>query len=226
MLPDSPAFSAQLQPGDRILALNGTAIKNVKTDFISVIHRTNSEVGLTIGRANTEFEIRILPHYDDEGGYYFIGVQLGSQKRSVGVFESVSYAGGYMMNSINMVFYSLQLLLSGEASANELSGPVGIVQFASHQLTRDVVSFFNVMAMISIALGVINLMPIPVLDGGHLVMLLFEFFFKRPVPKKVEVVLNNVFAMFLIVMMCFVIFNDIRFWSDRTQLMEQAGQAK
>ena len=80
--------------------------------------------------------------------------------------------------------------------------------------------FSSYFAFISIALGVINLFPIPVLDGGHLLFLLYEAVFKKPVPKKVWVVMNNFFALCLIVLMVVIVVNDIRFWDDRVHVLK------
>ena len=75
------------------------------------------------------------------------------------------------------------------------------------------------MAFISIMLGIINLFPIPVLDGGHLVFLTFEALFGKPVPKKILLILNNFFIVCLIMLTFVVLFNDFWFWSDRKEIL-------
>ena len=112
------------------------------------------------------------------------------------------------------------MLVTGKASIKEMTGPIGIIQFASFNLNKGIVYFFNVMAMISISLGVINLFPFPVLDGGHIIMLVIEAIRGKSLNQKWFVLINNIGAAALISLMVFIIVNDIRFWQDRINLFK------
>ena len=123
--------------------------------------------------------------------------------------------------STQMVFKSIGMLFNGEASIKDLSGPVGIVQIATFQLSENFLSFINLLAFISITLGIMNLFPIPVLDGGHLVLLIFECIFRRPVSERFVQVINNTFAIILIALTIVVLANDILLWTDWIDMLEQ-----
>ena len=99
---------------------------------------------------------------------------------------------------------------------------MNIVKLMGHENVQfeNVASFFNLIAFISITLGVMNLLPIPVLDGGHLVLLIYEALFKRPVPAKFVQVVNGLFVVCLIGIMAFVLVNDILQWTNRVDLLQ------
>jgi len=111
------------------------------------------------------------------------------------------------------------MLIRGNAGLADMAGPIGIVQLASHQLERGLLYFMHMMALISISLGIINLFPIPVLDGGHLMFLTYEAFSRRPPNKKWETYLTYVGATLLITLMAFIIFNDIVNWQTRGDML-------
>jgi len=98
---------------------------------------------------------------------------------------------------------------------------VGIIQIASSQIQKSAMSFLNLMAFISISLGMINLLPFPVLDGGHLLFLLIETLRGKPLEKKMEGIVTNVAAGLLIGLMVFIVFNDIIRWDDRVTIIKE-----
>ena len=128
------------------------------------------------------------------------------------------------VKSMQLLWLNIKLMSSGTVSMKDLSGPIGIVQVASHQLNTSITAFVQLMAFISITLGIMNLLPIPVLDGGHILFLFIEGLLKKPVPEKVYVAFNNVFAICLIAFMVIILFNDVRFWSERTDLLENLSK--
>ena len=121
---------------------------------------------------------------------------------------------------IGQSFKGLGLIATGKANVKELAGPVGIVQMASSQVNRSFVSFLSILAFISISLGIINLLPLPVLDGGHLLFLLIEAFRGKPLSSRLQTAIHNVAAACLIALMVFIVFNDIISWNDRSLIME------
>ncbi len=218
VLNDSPAMEAGLQKGDVLISIDKRFIGDVYNDFIKKIHNASHEVDLVFERSGVRNNVQIRPFYDEKYDVYRIGVQLDSESHQLRFFSALGQSFKMTMSAIRMVFYSFSMLLSGEASMKDLSGPIGIVQVATFQLSQNIIHFFSIIAFISITLGIINLFPIPVLDGGHIMFLFYEMLFKKPVPKKVWIVLNNFFALCLIVLMIVVVVNDIRFWGDRVDV--------
>ena len=108
-----------------------------------------------------------------------------------------------------MVALSLGDLLTGRAAINNLSGPVGIVQAIGEATSYGLDSLLLLLALITVNLGVFNLLPVPALDGGRLIFLLIEAVRRKPVPQKYEIAVNAAGFVLLIGLMCFVTFNDI-----------------
>ncbi len=221
VLLDSPAYVQGIKPGDKLISLNDQIINDVATDFVMKVQNSQDSLKLNINRNGEPVEVLITPFFDQEHNVNRLGVQLKVDRYKLGVFSTIYEAVSMTKYSITQVFANLKMLFSGTVDLKELSGPVGIVQFASHQFNQNVTQFFSVMAFISIMLGVINLFPIPVLDGGHILFLLFEMIFKKPIPKKALVVINNVFVLCLLFLMVFILFNDIFYWGERTEIIKE-----
>ena len=225
---NSPAAQAGLQSGDKALKLNNLEIKDVMNDLIKPIslHRGQESMDLLIEREGQEKHLTVIPRYDEKKKISMIGMILKSQRQH----ETLISAPGLALNATwiytKMVFTSLKMLFTGAASLKDLSGPVGIVQFASFELQKGLDSFFHVIAMISISLGIINLMPIPVLDGGHLLFLFIEGIRGKAMGKKVETIISNVCAALLIALMVFVVVNDVFHWKSREKLLHTLQQKK
>ena len=151
---------------------------------------------------------------------YRLGIQLQSNKQRQLGLSSIVKALELTAKSVSLLFLNIDYLIQGKATVNDLSGPIGIVQIASYQLAQSITNFFNIMAFISITLGIMNLLPIPVLDGGHLLFLLYEAIRGKPLPNKYMLAVSNIFAVCLIFLMLYIVVNDFRFWNDRNTMME------
>ena len=135
-----------------------------------------------------------------------LGVQFGSSR---GFLNSLA-KGAY--ETYNLSLKTLQFIgkmLTGNMGAENLSGPIGIAQMAGDTAKAGVIPFLYLMALLSISLGVLNLLPLPVLDGGQLVLLGIEAVRGKPLPEKVEGYVFTVGAIMVGMLMIFAIFNDI-----------------
>ncbi len=210
---DENAKSEQtgLQVGDTIVAVNGRrcfVMDDVSYEFIRIkdgsaeftVIRDDKEITIPNVSFNTE-------HHDDVGDviiqdYYLYGTPK--------TFTSVlSYATNWGISMARMVFLSLFDLITGNVPMTALSGPVGIVGVISEAASigwRPVVMF---LALISVNLGVFNLLPFPALDGGRLFFLFIEAIRRKPINQKYEGVINVIGFALLICLMLFVTFNDI-----------------
>jgi len=224
VLPDSPAQIAGLMPGDEIVKVNNNNIVDVNKDLIQFIKDSEGEpFQLSYLREGVESVVTISAMEVAENRYQ-VGVSFATSKTDITFFEGLGYGFSKTYETIKQSFLGIRMLVTGEASVNELAGPIGIIQIASSQIQHSVVAFINLMAFISISLGVINLFPFPVLDGGHLLFLLIETLRGKPLSKKAEAFINNAATFVLIGLMITIIFNDVINWNDRINLIKEMNR--
>jgi len=228
IFPDSAAATAGIQPGDSIILLEGEPVENVMDDFVKVVHGSlGKELELTLQRSGENYTVRVIPEPSSQNkDIGVIGVKLAEENMRVGLGASIGGAWNATVNSVSMVFISFKWLFTGKAQFSDMAGPVGLIQFASFSLDRGVYQFFSLMAMISISLGVINLFPFPVLDGGHLLLLLIEWIRGKRLSERVEAIITNVGTVVLISLMVLILFNDIVHLEYRSELLNKISIKK
>jgi regulator of sigma E protease len=206
---DSPASINGLQVNDRILAVNSQTIYSFEDlkDFLS--NYEGSEIDLTIQRsADTLYlNIPLSTRVSIEGiEEKYIGIQPGLQRSWFSSLSKGAYET-YNLSSKTLMFVGK--MVTGDLGTQNLSGPIGIVKMSGDTAKAGFLPFLYLMALLSISLGVMNLLPIPVLDGGQLVMLGVEAVRGSPMPEKME----NMFYLSGWVavgcLMVFAVFNDI-----------------
>ncbi len=216
--PDMPAAVSGLLPNDVVLSVSGVEIKGSGKRLVEQVQKSGGEsLVFFVGREDQDFTRTITPELSQ--GRYVIGVSLKTQSLFYNPILSVVHGAQMTKYHVSMVFKSLSMLISGSANIKDLTGPIGIVQFASFQLKGSMEGFLRVISMISISLGVFNMLPFPVLDGGHMVFLLVEAIRRKPHSEKMEVLIGNLGALLLILLMVFVVFNDIQLWNQRSDFM-------
>jgi regulator of sigma E protease len=214
----SAAAHAGLLAQDEIILVNGHPVHGVHADVIGAIKASNGkQMILQVRRGEELMDVSVVPALS-KSGVYQIGVMFDWTVKKYEFLDSAKFGAESTWSVTKGVFKSLQLLLTGSVSLKEMSGPVGIVQFASHGLDRSVPDFMGVVALISISLGVFNLLPFPVLDGGHLVLLVIETLRGKPLSDATQMWIQRVGIFFLIFMMVFALWNDTISWKTRSSL--------
>ena len=220
----TPAFNVGLMPEDEIIRINDKAIINVEEDLIRQIKSSNGDViELEFVRSGFEQSVTLSAELS-ESNTFIIGVAFKTINTDVNFIEALSIGASKTYFTVSQSLDAIRMLISGNASVKDLAGPVGIVQIASSQIQKSLVAFFALIAFISIGLGIINLFPFPILDGGHLVFLLIEAIRGKPLNKKLEMAINNTAALFLITLMAFVVFNDVTSWDERINLIQEMNK--
>lgn len=200
-----------LQVGDEIVAINGRKCY-VANDIIYEFARTqNGTADFTVIRdgVKTELEDVTFETYTDENGYQQMVIDFTVQPITKTVFSVMQEAVNWTISIARMVFLSLVDLVSGRVAINQMSGPVGIVSTISEAVSYGYESVLMILAMITINLGVFNLLPFPALDGGRLVFLLLEFVRGKPINQKYEILVNTAGMLMLLAFMVFVTFSDV-----------------
>lgn len=194
--PKGPAQAAGLKIGDRLLSLDGQALNDWQQVVDNVRSRAGSRVVLGIERDGSRIELPVTLASRGEGkaaaGYLGAGVAQVEwpaqmlREVSYGPFEAVGEGLSRTWNMSVLTLDSLKKMLFGELSVKNLSGPITIAKVAGASAQSGLGDFLNFLAYLSISLGVLNLLPIPVLDGGHLLFYLVEWVRGRPLSDRVQ----------------------------------------
>ncbi len=204
--PDSPACEAGVQVGDKVLSVNDTKI-SVWNDLGPAVQESKGEaISLKVERSGQEMELRVTPVYEEETERYIIGTYC---KVSHNPFKGIKAGFVGTGRLFGVMFQSLKLLITGQASVDDISGPVGIVQMVGETSREGVWSYGFLMALICVNLAVINMLPLPALDGGRILVVLFSWITGKSVSPKVEGIIHAVGLVLLLVLAVFVTFNDI-----------------
>lgn len=211
-LPNASTQASGLQVGDEIVGVNGRRCF-IANDLIYEFLRTQNGIadlevirsGQRITLDNVKFDTQ--PTEDENLKTIVIDFRvLPIEKTPITV---VKEAGLWTCSLARMVFLSVMDLITGRVAVNTLAGPVGVVSVISDAVSYGWDSLAMVMALITINLGVFNLLPVPALDGGKLFLLLVEAIRRKPIPEKYEIFINSAGFVLLTGLMAFATFNDI-----------------
>lgn len=202
-----PASIVGIKKGDIILEVNNKKIR-LKSDFDKMIAKSEGEkIKLTIKRDNKKIEKEIKPVLikDSENKRYIIGVQF---KISENNFKNNIYYGFWdTIDLTKDLAHGISLIFTGNINTKDLAGPVGISGVVVK--TEGIFEYIYIISIISISIGITNLLPIPPLDGGKNVLLLIEEVTKKPIKQNIEIGLQLAGFVFLIVLIIIVTYNDI-----------------
>lgn len=219
-----PAQEAGLRDGDVIQTINGRKVHSYKDINLYLFTHPQTDVEITWKRADSEgneetHRARMTPVYNQEDNSYRIGVQFQ------GIPTPVNGIGDLLANSayevkywITYVFDTFYMMFHGNVSVNDVSGPIGIVtaidstveEAVPYGASAVVMMLINFTILLSANLGVMNLLPIPALDGGRLVFLLIEAVRGKPIDKEKEGMVHMAGMVVLLTLMVLILFNDVR----------------
>ena len=215
---DSPAAEAGIKPKDRIVAINGQKV-TIWDDIGKIITRSEGPLQITLLRDGKRIDLVMTPRVHEAKSIFGEDIR----KKMIGIAPSgefvkipmhslsdiLSYAWEKTVWATGIIVRSLEKLIEGIIPADQMGGIVSIVQVTSQASAIGITTLFALAALISVNLGVLNLLPIPALDGGHIVFNLYEMIFKRPPSEKVFYNLTVAGWVLLLSLMAFTTYNDI-----------------
>ena len=215
---DSPAFRAGLTKGDEIAEINGAAVRKWD-DMTAVIHKSaGKELKIRIKRGASFFDIQITPQKKVVKDIFGQGKEVGLigvapsgktavEQAGIGGALTLAVSRTWELSVLTLMF--IVKLIQNIIPADTIGGPIMIFQMAGQQASQGAMNYFTFMAIISINLGVLNVLPIPMLDGGHLLFIGVEFVRRKPLSDKVMLVAQRVGLAALVALMVFALYNDI-----------------
>ena len=219
---DSPAMTAGLKQNDIILEIDGNKVNSIMDVSKYITTSTSEFVDFKVKRLDLEYSLKVKPNIvlsDDNLGNKInkrmVGIQLGAYNNEInhvklGPFQALSH-------SIKEVYFvcasSLKYIgsmIKGTGDSSQLGGPIRIAKISGQVAEIGILPFISIMAYISISLGLINLFPIPMLDGGHLMFYAFEKILGRPLSQKTQEGFFRIGMFLLLSLMFFTTFNDLK----------------
>ncbi len=211
VLKNSPAQDAGLKSGDLILSLNSVTIKESNQINEIITANQDKSIPMVLLRDKDTIRTSVKPAMDGKIGISHNIAYVGEiEYRTYGFFESIPQAITKAKDFTLIFFSMMQKVFTGKlAFKDAFGGPVKIAQFAVRSADSGGVSFLYFLAMLSLNLAIINILPFPVLDGGHFVIILLEGIFKKELPLKLKLVIQNIGFALLLLLMAFIIYNDV-----------------
>lgn len=216
--PDSPALAAGIEKGDIITSINGNQTI-VWADILENVKNSDGEpLKVVAQRGSDELEFTIVPHIDSATNLfgeeveqrYMIGIRMGEilEYEDINIFEAVVKGVEQTWFYIYLTAMGIVKMFQQVVPASEMGGPILIAQMAGEQFRAGWVNLLYFTSLLSVNLGLLNLVPVPVLDGGHLVFLTLEGIRKKPLSDGAQIIAQKIGMALLGTLMIFVFYND------------------
>ncbi len=211
--PGQPAHRAGLRGGDVVVRINNDTIVSWLDMVARIREQPGHPVTLVVLRRDSLMRFTVVPETVDSGGkrYGFIGAGANppTVRDRVGLGAAIVYSGRQTVAQIVNVVTSVKRIVAGEASTRELGGPIAIAQMSGQAVRLGLDWFLNFLAFFSVSLAVLNLLPIPVLDGGHAFFLIVEAVRRKPLTPKLRMRLTQLGMLVVLGIMVLAISNDV-----------------
>ncbi|MCD7862417.1 MAG: RIP metalloprotease RseP [Lachnospiraceae bacterium] len=212
-----PAAEAGMEAGDTIISINGERVYLYRE--VQVISQLNNgkEYTIVVERDGERLTFTFSPLYEEEEGRYYMGITGGEYVQFTGL-KALEYAVYEVRYAATSVYKSLLQIIQGQVQSEDVAGVVGMANLVSETYDEaktygwltTLLTMMNLAALLSVNLGIINLLPIPALDGGRILLMAVELVRGKPISPEKEGVVNTIGFVLLMVLMVFLFFNDIK----------------
>ncbi|PYS00344.1 MAG: RIP metalloprotease RseP [Acidobacteria bacterium] len=206
----APALAAGIQVGDEILKVNGIELKNSGRYVQETIQKVPEKTfPITVLRNGREIELQVTPEM--KNGTRMIGIEIPfpTVMIKLGLVDGLKRSIQVNTDNAALLFQLIPKLFRREASIKQLNGPIGIIQISGQAMDAGMATLITLMAIISLNLGVLNLLPIPILDGGAMLLLLVESLMGRDLSLRMKERIVQVSFVFLLMLFVIVMYNDV-----------------
>jgi regulator of sigma E protease len=207
--PGEPADKAGIKPGDVVLAVDGQPMTFRSQLRDAIVKKPGQAINLSILRGGQRLEIQATPEKRGDNGWLGVGLADDTKSIKPGALEAIGMSFKKNLEFGTMIFQTVWGLLTRETSPKQLMGPVAIAQLSGESAQLGWIALFSLMAMISLNLGILNLLPIPVLDGGHIFIMALEGIARRDFSVRVKEKMLLAGFVVLMMLMVTVIYNDL-----------------
>jgi len=217
IMEESAAEEAGILPGDKIVRINGEKIYLYReVSLISALNQGET-LQLRLERGGETRDVTIVPRYDAQDGRYYIGLRGAGEYFKCNPLQVFQYGVYEVRYWVKATYKSLLMLLQGQASKDDVSGPIGIAQFVGdtydevkdYGISSVIFTMMNIIILLSVNLGIMNLLPLPALDGGRLVFMFLEVLRGKPIAPEKEGLVHFAGLIVFMILMVFVMYNDI-----------------
>ncbi len=219
-----PAYEAGIQPGDKIIEVDGSKIYNFRElSLYMEMNGRHNPVKLKMERPDGEiYELTVTPKVDADG-VYRIGVECKNRDCD-GILNNVKFAGYELRYWVKATITSLKMIVTGGVESEDVMGPVGVggvmndiieevkdeSETTGEAVKYIILNMLNWCILLSVNLGIMNLLPIPALDGGRLVLIIIEGVTRKKIPPEKEAIINIIGFVLVLILMFVVLFNDVK----------------
>lgn len=212
-----PAQEAGMQAGDRITKINGKNIVIYRDVSLYLALHQKENLQVAYERDGKEYQTLLVPKYSEETGMYMMGIQVSGLRDQTTVLETLKYSAYEVKYWISYTLTSLRMLIQGRIGVESMTGPVGLVSTMSDMVeeSRDdgmlyvFLNLINFGILLSANLGVVNLLPLPALDGGRIFFFLIELLRGKPIDPEKEGMVHMAGMVLLMALMIFILYHDI-----------------
>lgn len=216
VIPDLPAAATGIAAGDEIRAVNGVPTPDWSA-VVETISSAGDTIALTVARRGGDTLTYWIPTSaaTDGSDRRVVGIAADVLRRPAGILEALVNAGGFCWGTTTAIVDFLVGLASGRSSISELAGPLGVARLSGESARQGSGAFLFFLAYVSVSIGLLNILPIPALDGGHIIYVLIESVLRRPIPTRIKVWTQQIGMALLILLVLFVSYHDIvRIFAD------------
>lgn len=217
--PGTPAEQSGMMPGDVVTAIDGQKMHTIEDVLEAFTRIGNSvkpkgapapQISVTVRRESESLELALQPFYDEQESRYRIGIQFGNRLEHYPLGQTLGESGYWMTSTSKQMVTTVGKLFVGRQKVDDMMGPVGIIGTISETVrTFSWVNLFYLAAIISLNLGIVNLLPIPALDGSRLIFLIIEAVRRKPINRNAEAMIHFAGLIVLFGFILFITFKDV-----------------